>query len=308
MPVPHEENVKGKVYVVTGGSTGIGYSLVTRLAKLGAKVVIANRNEADGQKAVADCASISGRPASEFLFVKTDVTNNEECVKLHNTAIEKFGGYDGLVLNSGGSPADRNTFLQWDDAVGGFHDGWLDDLKLNLIAPLYSARLAAKYWNDTGRDGVLVFTVSYYAYAPCPIPVYGLSKCALNHFAHNVSSMAKEGFPLFKNFAKIRINTITPGYVWTPIFRAPPEEVEKSPFMGGHIKQLGGWVNMDHLIDEFVGLLADPEANNKAVITPTGDKSIYPKQFPESAITLPLCEVPEGFKSETSLGASKSIF
>jgi NAD(P)-dependent dehydrogenase (short-subunit alcohol dehydrogenase family) len=95
--------------------------------------------------------------------------------------------------------------------MDGFHDGWLQDLSLNLIAPLYSARMASKMWCDADKPGVLVFTVSYYAYAPCPLPVYGLSKCALNHFAMNISSMSKEGFPIYKNFRKIRMNTITPG-------------------------------------------------------------------------------------------------
>jgi hypothetical protein len=78
--------------------------------------------------------------------------------------------------------------------------------------------------------------------------------------------------------------------------------------MGGHIKALGGWVNMDHLIDEYINLLGDPDANGKAVITPTGNKSIYPKPFPEATIYVPLCEIPEGYKTPESYGGERSIF
>ena len=78
--------------------------------------------------------------------------------------------------------------------------------------------------------------------------------------------------------------------------------------MGGHLKSLGGWVNMDHLIDEYVDLLADPAANNKCVICPSGDKSWYPQPFPESNIYQPLSVVPEGFKTDASYGIAKSIF
>lgn len=131
---------------------------------------------------------------------------------------------------------------------------------------------------------------------------------ALNHFAMNVACMSKEGFPIYKNFNKIRMNTITPGYVFTPIFGGSPAEVEESPFMGGHLKDLGGWVNMDHLVDEYVDLLGDESANGKAVVCPSGDKSVYPKPFHEREMQLPLCYIPDGFKTPASYGKDKSIF
>lgn len=126
--------------------------------------MLASRTASEGEKTLKDCIAESGGRADDFIFVPTDVTKMEDNKKLHEKAIEKFGGYDGLILNSGGGGA-KNTFLQWDDSVDGFHDGWIEDLKLNLMGPLYSARLACKMWAERDVEGVVVFTVSYYAYS-----------------------------------------------------------------------------------------------------------------------------------------------
>lgn len=64
---------------------------------------------------------------------------------------------------------------------------------------------------------------------------------------------------------------------------------------------------MDHLIDEYVDLLGDKNANGKAVITPTGDESVYPVHFDEKVqMYVPICKVPEGFKEPVSYGKDKS--
>lgn len=80
--------LEGKVFIVTGGSSGIGAAIVDELLNDGAKVVNADLKD-DSKK------------ESDYLFVKTDVTSSEDVKKLVERTLEKFGKIDGLVNNAG---------------------------------------------------------------------------------------------------------------------------------------------------------------------------------------------------------------
>ena len=80
--------LEGKVFIVTGGSSGIGAAIVDELLNDGAKVVNADLKD-DGKK------------ESDYLFAKTDVTSSEDVKKLVEKTLEKFGKIDGLVNNAG---------------------------------------------------------------------------------------------------------------------------------------------------------------------------------------------------------------
>jgi NAD(P)-dependent dehydrogenase (short-subunit alcohol dehydrogenase family) len=83
-----------KVVVITGASSGIGAALAVEWASLGAKVVIAARNEG---KLAALAASIGGN----VLSIPTDVTREEDCRRLIDRTVAAFGGIDVLVCNAG---------------------------------------------------------------------------------------------------------------------------------------------------------------------------------------------------------------
>lgn len=91
-------SLAGKTALVTGGATGLGYSVVNRLCEAGARVVIASRNEARGQRAVEEFRS-RGFSVS---WVKTDVTCVSDCYRAVAFAEETYGGLDILVANAAG--------------------------------------------------------------------------------------------------------------------------------------------------------------------------------------------------------------
>ena len=86
--------LEDKVAIITGAAQGIGAALAVGFAEEGAKLVIADI--LDGKRAVADVE----KAGSEAIFVKTDVTKQEECDALAKAAVARFGTIDILVNNA----------------------------------------------------------------------------------------------------------------------------------------------------------------------------------------------------------------
>lgn len=104
----------GKVAIVTGGATGIGYATALQLAKLGASVVICSRTASELEAAAARIAHESG---SKCVAVPTDVKNEEACIALVQRTIDGFGRIDVLINNAGGTrmgPLESIPTKGWD--------------------------------------------------------------------------------------------------------------------------------------------------------------------------------------------------
>src|SRR5688500_10950340 len=108
---------EGKTAIVTGAAQGIGKAIATRLAREGARVVVADINEA-GAKAVAK------KIGNGAFAVKCDVSDEASVKKLHNKVMKEAGGVDILVNNAAIVP-----FIAWDD-VDATH--WRRIIDVNL--------------------------------------------------------------------------------------------------------------------------------------------------------------------------------
>ncbi|HEX3033817.1 MAG TPA: 3-hydroxybutyrate dehydrogenase, partial [Thermodesulfobacteriota bacterium] len=89
--------LNGKVGIVTGGGSGIGLAIAEIFAKEGAKAVVADLDEKGGREAVEKIQKMGGNS----IFVKTDVTKSEDCKRLIEETVKKFGRIDILVNNAG---------------------------------------------------------------------------------------------------------------------------------------------------------------------------------------------------------------
>ena len=104
----------GRVALVTGGATGIGYATALQLARLGASVVICSRTVDELEAAAARIAAESG---SRCLAVPTDVKNEDAIIALVQRTIDAFGRIDVLVNNAGGTrmgPLESIPTRGWD--------------------------------------------------------------------------------------------------------------------------------------------------------------------------------------------------
>ena len=90
-------NLKSKVFVITGASSGIGAELAIQLSKRGSHVVCAARTK---KKLETVCRKIS-KNGGDSIAVQADITDKTQCDKVVKVAIEKYKKIDGLILNAG---------------------------------------------------------------------------------------------------------------------------------------------------------------------------------------------------------------
>lgn len=104
----------GRVAIVTGGATGIGYATALQLATLGASVVICSRTADELERAAATIRDRSGRPC---LAVPTDVKDEQAVIGMVQRTVDEFGRVDILVNNAGGTrmgPLETIPTRGWD--------------------------------------------------------------------------------------------------------------------------------------------------------------------------------------------------
>jgi 3-oxoacyl-[acyl-carrier protein] reductase len=124
----------GRVAIVTGGATGIGYATALQLAKLGASVVICSRTVDELEAAAARIAKEGG---GKCLAVPTDVKDEEAVIRLVQRTVDEFGRVDILVNNAGGTrmgPLETIPTRGWDSIFD-----------LNIRSAYFCTREAGKH-------------------------------------------------------------------------------------------------------------------------------------------------------------------
>lgn len=192
-----EQELAGKVAVVTGGAGGIGRATVELFVRQGAKVVIADLADEAGE-ALAD------RLGDAAIYRHTDVSEPEAMQALVDTAVHRFGGLDVMFNNAGISTRPYPSFL----------DDRLDDfdrvMRVNVLGPMLGTRNAARVMKAQGRGGVILNNASIAGtLAGLGMMTYRASKAALIQFAKSSAiDLAQHG---------IRVNCIVPGHVRTEL-------------------------------------------------------------------------------------------
>src|SRR5258708_26415429 len=109
--------LRGKVAIITGGTSGIGRDTAVLFAKEGAKVVVAGRREAEGKETIALVQAAGG----EGIFVKTDVAKAADVEALVKQTVSKFGRLDVAFNNAGIEgvwvPIVEQTEADWDSTL-----------------------------------------------------------------------------------------------------------------------------------------------------------------------------------------------
>jgi 3-oxoacyl-[acyl-carrier protein] reductase len=189
--------LKGKVAMVAAASQGLGFAIAKVLAEEGARVSIAARKqETIDAAATRICNSVAG---IDVLPVAADVTKPESIAAWHRATVERFGGVDMLVTNSGGPPAGAAS--SFDDAA------WQSAFELLLLSVVRSVRTVLPSMEARGGGSILMLTSMS---IKNPIANLGLS----NVVRASVSALAKTFADEFAS-KKIRVNQLVPGRIAT---------------------------------------------------------------------------------------------
>lgn len=239
-----ENELTGKIALVTGGSKGAGKAIADRLLKAGATVIITARNK-------------PGDDSNGAHFISADLSKPEGTQKVVSEIHNQFGRLDILVNNMGGSETPGGGFAVLSD------EHWESSFQTNLLAPVRLDRGFLPGMIDR-RAGVIIHIASIQAKLPLydsTLP-YAAAKAALVNYSKSLSNeVAPKG---------VRVLTVSPGWIMTTASTRMMERIAESS--GGTTEQAAKSV-MDALggipfgraawpgeVAELVGFLVSPRA------------------------------------------------
>ncbi|NLG48924.1 MAG: glucose 1-dehydrogenase [Chloroflexi bacterium] len=198
--------LENKVAIVTGGGRGIGRAISKHFAAEGARVVVAQRDQASGE---ATCQEIR-EAGGEALFVQTDVGRREDVEQMVAETVRQFGTVD-ILVNNAAVLGENGHFLDVSP------DAWARVIQVGLTGAFNCGQVAARVMAK-GRGGAIINISSTSGMIPQPrCCAYGATKGGMEVLT---KSMAVDLAPY-----NIRVNTIAPGPIQSHApDDAPPRE------------------------------------------------------------------------------------
>ena len=199
----------GRSALVTGGDSGIGRAVCVALAKEGANVFISCLNEHEDARAVLELVKAEGVKAG---MLAADLTQESNCQKLVEMAVQELGGLDLLINNA----AHQRTREDLESMSSDMFD---QVFKTNVYAPFWLCKAALPH---LPAGGSIINTVSIQGYDPTDMLLpYASSKSALIGMTKAMADLVIEH--------GVRVNAVAPGPVWTPLIPAtmPIDKVKK---------------------------------------------------------------------------------
>ncbi|NHN87458.1 glucose 1-dehydrogenase [Acetobacter conturbans] len=192
--------VAGKVAIVSGAASGIGKATAMLLAREGASVAVGDVKEEDGRKTVADIEAAGGKA----LFVKLDVRMENDWKAAIDATLAQFGRLDIAVNNAGiaySGTVESTSYADWQRVQA-----------INLDGVFLGTKYAIEAMRKHGDGGSVINLSSIEGLVGDPtLAAYNASKGGVRLFTKSAAlHCAKSGYG-------IRVNSVHPGYIWTPM-------------------------------------------------------------------------------------------
>lgn len=207
--------IENHTFLVTGGASGLGAATVRMLANAGGNVVIADLNEAAGKALAAELGA-------KARFAATDVADEASARAAVNLACDTFGALHGLVNCAGIAPAEKVLGKEGPHRLASFGQA----IQVNLVGAFNMLRLAADAMSANqpsadGERGVIVNTASVAAFD---------GQVGQAAYAASKGGVVAMALPIARELSRfgIRVMTIAPGIMETPMLLGMPQEVQDS--------------------------------------------------------------------------------
>jgi len=227
--------LRGKVAIVTGGSSGIGAGIARALGAQGAVVIVNYTASKDGADAVVAAIADAGGTASA---VQADMSQEADVVRLFEAVIAEYGKLDVLINNAG--------VAQFEMAESLTEEAFHRQFNVNVLGYFLAIREAVRHFGDGG--GSIVNISSILSTHPSPgTSIYAATKGAVDTMTY---ALARELGP-----RGIRVNAVAPGPVWTPLNPADKQAPDVAEF--GRNSDMGRAAQPEELSPAYV-FLASP--------------------------------------------------
>lgn len=205
------KRVEGKTAVVTGGALGIGRAISIVLAREGARVAVTDIRDEEGQEVAEEIREFGGRAQ----YWRVDTTEEKVVSRVFAEIAEEFGSLDVLVNNAGISgvnkPPHEITLEEWEKVIS-----------VNVSGVFLCTKYAVPFMKQAGGGSIINLSSIYGLVGAADLPPYHASKGAVRLMSKNDA--------LFYARDRIRVNSIHPGFIWTPLVeelgKETPEGVE----------------------------------------------------------------------------------
>jgi len=245
--------LRGKRAIITGGDSGIGRAVAIAYAREGADVLIAYLSEDSDAKEVAQLVEDAGQ---RCVLVAGDLSDPAHCREVVDRAAAEFGGIDILVSNA----AYQMTHESLDEISD---EEWDYTFRLNVGAYFYLVKAALPHM---GAGASVIGSSSVNSDMPSPtLAPYAATKAAIANFSASLAQLLGE--------KGIRVNSVAPGPIWTPLIPATMPEEKVASF--GENTPLGRAGQPAELAPVYV-MLASDEASyvSGARVAVTGGRPV----------------------------------
>jgi NAD(P)-dependent dehydrogenase (short-subunit alcohol dehydrogenase family) len=200
----------GKVALITGADSGIGRAVAIAYAREGADLVLGYLNEHEDAQDTARLVKEAGR---ECLLVPGDLAQRETCLDIVRQTVDRFGRIDVLINNA----AFQMTHQSLEEIPD---EEWVHTFNVNITAMFRICQAAVPHMP---AGGSIINTSSVNSDNPTPqLLAYASTKGAIANFSAGLAQMLGP-----KN---IRVNSVAPGPIWTPLIVATMPEEQASQF------------------------------------------------------------------------------
>lgn len=197
--------LQDKVAIITGGASGIGAATARLFVEEGAKVVLVDLNEEKGKAFEEELKALN----AEALFVKANITSEEEVANIYKQTIEAFGKVDIVFNNAGIGRVQPSHELEYSE--------WRNTVNVDLDGVFLVAREAIREFLKAD-GGVIVNTASMYGWVGSPgSAAYNAAKGGVVNLTRSLALEYAE--------QNIRVNALCPGFIDTPIIPEESKEV-----------------------------------------------------------------------------------